>query len=283
MPADLSFLLRYALTRQQRLAVALHPWLPAIAGTIGFAIGGLYLVLFVSGLFILLFLLPVIAYRGLFVFLLDIAFRSRQPVELAVEEDRFGVRIDGDDHWHSLEGIFQVFRSDTGTTWTVLHLDGTVLTIPADAIAVEQLEYLKSFALRQAPSAGRPRDDLTGVGMGLFSWLFGKSARVTVRDLIWLSNKARNNGIARRIKGSMVEMQSLLVVAHFPATLSAFVERAISHEWPCLAVQDVLTPTAALASWRPSTSRRASSWVSHAMSRCLSRFSNLMSFRAHCP
>ena len=82
--------------------------------------------------------------------------------------------------------------------------------------------------------------------MGLFSWLFGKSARVTVRDLIWLSNEARNNGIARRIKGSMVEMQSLLVVAHFPATLSAFVERAISHEWPCLAVQDVLTPTAAL-------------------------------------
>lgn len=150
VPIDLSFQLRYTLSRRQRLAVELHPWLPAIAGTIGFAIGALYLVLFVSAWFLLLFLLPPIAYRGLFVFLIDIAFRSRQPVEVTVEEDRFGVRIDGDDHRHSLEGIFQVFRSDTGATWTVLHLDGTVLTIPADAIAVEQLEYLKSFALRAA-------------------------------------------------------------------------------------------------------------------------------------
>jgi hypothetical protein len=83
--------------------------------------------------------------------------------------------------------------------------------------------------------------------MGLFSWLFGEPTRVAVRDLIWLSNEARNNGIARRIKGSMVEMQSLLVVAHFPATLAAFVERANSHEWPCFDLPDVLTPTAALA------------------------------------
>jgi hypothetical protein len=150
VPADLSFQLCFTLTRRQRLAVELHPWLPAIAGTIGFVIGALYLVLFVSGWFLLLFLLPVIAYRGLFVFLLGIAFCSRQPVEVTVEEGRFGVRIDGDDRWHSLEGIFQVFRSETGAAWTVLHLDGTVLTIPADAIAFEQLEYLKSFALRAA-------------------------------------------------------------------------------------------------------------------------------------
>ena len=156
MPADLSFHLRYSLTRRQRLAVELYPWLPAIAGTIGFAIGASTSFCSSPAWFLLLFLLPLIAYRGLFVFLFDIAFRSRQPVEVTVEEERFGVRIDGDDRWHSLEGIFQVFRSETGTTWTVLHLDGTVLTIPADAIAVEQLEYLKSFALRQAPSAGRP-------------------------------------------------------------------------------------------------------------------------------
>jgi hypothetical protein len=144
------FFLRYSLTRRQRLAVELYPWLPAIAGTIGFTIGALYLVLFVSAWFSLLFFLPTIAYRGLFVFLVDVAFRSRQPVEVVVEEDRFGVRIDGDDRWHSLEGIFQVCRSETRATWTVLHLDGTVLTIPSDAIAVEQLEYLKSFALRAA-------------------------------------------------------------------------------------------------------------------------------------
>jgi hypothetical protein len=83
--------------------------------------------------------------------------------------------------------------------------------------------------------------------MGLISWLFGKHSRVTVRDLIWLSNEARNNGIALRIKGSMVEMQSLLVVAHFPATLAAFGEHVVSHEWPYVGMPDVLTPTAALA------------------------------------
>jgi hypothetical protein len=148
VPTDRSFQLHYSLTRRQRLAVELYPWLPAIAGTIGFAIGALYLVLFVSSWFFLLFFLPVIAYRGLFVFLLDIAFRSRQLVEVTVEEVRFGVRIDGVYHWHSLDGIFQVFRSETGMTWTVLHLDGAVLTIPAEAITMEKLEYLKSFAIR---------------------------------------------------------------------------------------------------------------------------------------
>jgi hypothetical protein len=148
--APLAFQLHYFLTRRQRLAVELHPWLPAIAGTIGFLVGVLYLVLFVSVWFLWLVLLPVIAYRGLFAFLLDIAVRSGQPVDVVVEDDRMSVRIDDDEHWLALDGIFQVCRSEGGSTWTVLHLDGTVLTIPADAIALEELDYLKSFALRAA-------------------------------------------------------------------------------------------------------------------------------------
>jgi len=145
-----SFQLHYSLSRRQRLAVELYPWLPAIAGTIGFLIGVLYLVLFVSIWFLWLVLLPVIAYRGLFTFLLDIAIRSRKPVAVVVEDDRLGMRIDGDERWLALDGIFQVCRSEDGSTWTILHLDGTVLTIPAEAIELEQLEYLKSFALRAA-------------------------------------------------------------------------------------------------------------------------------------
>jgi len=145
-----SFQLHYSLSRRQRLAVELYSWLPAIAGTIGFLIGVLYLVLFVSIWFLWLVLLPVIAYRGLFTFLLDIAIRSRKPVAVVVEDDRLGMRIDGDERWLALDGIFQVCRSEDGSTWTILHLDGTVLTIPAEAIELEQLEYLKSFALRAA-------------------------------------------------------------------------------------------------------------------------------------
>jgi hypothetical protein len=145
---SLPFHLRYTLTRRQRLAVELYPWLPAIAGTIGFVIGALYLVVVVSSWFLLMLLLPVVAYRGLFAFVFDIAFRARQPVEVDVEDDRLGILIDGTHRWLALDGIFQVCRSETGATWTILHHDGTVLTIPADAIALDQLDYLKSFALR---------------------------------------------------------------------------------------------------------------------------------------
>jgi hypothetical protein len=140
--------MRYSLSRRQRLAVELYPWLPAIAGTLGFLIGVLYLVLFVSAWFLFLAVLPVIAYRGLFAFLFDVVFRSRQPVEVAVEEERLCVFVDGEGRWLNLDGIFQVFRSETGGTWTVLHLDGTVLTVPSHAIASDQLDYLKAFALR---------------------------------------------------------------------------------------------------------------------------------------
>jgi hypothetical protein len=143
------FHLQYSLTRRQRLAVELYPWLPAMAGTLGFTIGVLYLVTAVSAWFLLLLLLPVIAYRGLFAFLFDIAFRSRRAVDVLVEESRFGI-LEEDRHWHSLDGIFQVYRSESGSTWTVLHLDSTLLTIPADAIAPDQLDFLKSFALRAA-------------------------------------------------------------------------------------------------------------------------------------
>ena len=73
---------------------------------------------------------------------------AETTAEVVVEEERLGVLIDGNRRWLDLGGIFQVFRSETGTTWTILHLDGTVLTIPDDAITGEHLDYLKSFALR---------------------------------------------------------------------------------------------------------------------------------------
>lgn len=146
----LPFHLHYGLSRRQRLAVELLPWLPAIAGTIGFCFGVAYLVLSVSAWFLFLLLLPVIAYRGLFAFLFDIVFRARKPVDVHVDDSRLDMAIAGDRRSVSLDGIFQVCRSESGTTWTVLHIDGTVLTIPAEAITSEQLDFLKSFALRAA-------------------------------------------------------------------------------------------------------------------------------------
>ena len=42
------FHLHYTLSRRQRLATEIYPWLPAIAGSIGFVLGALYLATTVS-------------------------------------------------------------------------------------------------------------------------------------------------------------------------------------------------------------------------------------------
>ncbi|MCE9565508.1 MAG: hypothetical protein K8U57_26095 [Planctomycetes bacterium] len=141
------FHVRYMLTRRQRVGELL-PWLPALAASIGFGIGGVYLSGAVSLWFLLLFLLPIIFYRGLFVLLFDLASRSRQPVELTVDETALWVLFDATRLKLSLDGIIQVFRSDDG--WTVLHHDGSSVLIPFDTLTDTQLDYLKSFARRAA-------------------------------------------------------------------------------------------------------------------------------------
>jgi hypothetical protein len=149
------FHLHFTLSRRQRLAVELPPWLPAVAGTIGFGLGALYAGLFASHWFLLLLLLPPIMYRGLFRLAFDLVFRGGRAVELIADAGELEVRSAGEVQRHPLDGVFQVFRS--GDAWTVLHLDGSVLTIPADAITAEQIEYLKSFARRAAAARAEPQ------------------------------------------------------------------------------------------------------------------------------
>lgn len=142
------FHLRFTLSRRQRLAVELPPWLPAVAATTGFGLGALYAGLFASRWLLLLLVLPPVVYRGLFVFAFDIVFRGGRAVEVIAGDTDLEVRSAGETQRLPLAGVFQVYR--TGDTWTVLHLDGPVLTIPADAITAEQVEHLKSFARRAA-------------------------------------------------------------------------------------------------------------------------------------
>jgi hypothetical protein len=144
------FHLHYTLSRRQRLAVEVYPWLPAIAGSLGFISGIVFLAIAVSRWFLPWLILPPIVYRGFFGFFAEIVFRAGQPVEVIVDADRYEVLARGRRQSHSLDGIIQVFRSEEGTSWTVLHMDGSVLTIPAEAITAEQIDYLKSFARRSA-------------------------------------------------------------------------------------------------------------------------------------
>jgi hypothetical protein len=153
----ISFHLRYSLSRGQRLATELPPWVPAIAGSLGFGIGAIVLAADVSPWFLFLLLLPAVFYRGLVRLALDVIVRPRQAVEVRATGPDLEVTADGRRHVLPLAGIFQVYRS--GPDWTVLHLDRTVLTIPGDAIAPEQVEYLKSFALAAAADRRSARAD----------------------------------------------------------------------------------------------------------------------------
>jgi hypothetical protein len=148
------FHLRFTLSRRQRLAVELLPWLPAIAGTIGFSIGAVYLIVNVSRWCFPLLFLPVVVYRGLFAFAFGIVVHSGRPLELLVGDSEMELRTGSETKRLPLDGIFQVFRSDD--VWTVLHLDGSVLTIPASAMSAEQSEYLKSFARRATAARAEP-------------------------------------------------------------------------------------------------------------------------------
>lgn len=142
------FRLEFVLSRRQRLSVELMPWLPALAATLGFAVGAAYLAVNASPWFLALLLLPALVYRGLFAFIFGLVFRGGLPVEVCVANGRLSVTAAGERRERSLAGIFQVFRSDD--VWTVLHLDGSVLTIPVGAISDEQIRYLRALAHRTA-------------------------------------------------------------------------------------------------------------------------------------
>jgi hypothetical protein len=149
------FHLKFTLTRRQRLVLDLPPWLPAVAATLGFSLGAAYAGLYASPWFLLLLLLPVIVYRGLFVFAFDLVVNGGRTVEIHADDFDLEVVSCGETKRLPLDGVFQVFRSDD--TWTVLHLDGTVLTIPTNAINNDQLDYLRSFARRAAAARAEPQ------------------------------------------------------------------------------------------------------------------------------
>ncbi|HEV3440505.1 MAG TPA: hypothetical protein VG122_24330 [Gemmata sp.] len=138
------FHLRYTLSRRQRFAAELLPWVPVIAGSLGFTIGVAVLAVDVSLKFLALLLIPLAFYPRLLVVLFDLTIHSGQAVEVFVDDSKLEMKV-GQKHLSlPLDGIIQVFRADNA--WTVLHFSGAALSIPADVITDEQIEYLKTFA-----------------------------------------------------------------------------------------------------------------------------------------
>ncbi len=146
--AVVPFRLQYALSRRHRLAVEFTPHFPACAAALGFTCGVAYLAAVVTPWFALLLVLLAGICRGPIAFLYELAVVAARPVDVLVEVDRLGLLVEAERVWLYLDGVIQVYRTDTGRTWTLLHMNGSVLTIPADAITAEQVEFLKGFALR---------------------------------------------------------------------------------------------------------------------------------------
>lgn len=96
----------------------------------------------------MLLVFPAYVCRRAVVALIDLLTVPAKPVDLLVEADRLGLLVGVDRVWHDLGGVIQVFRTDGGRTWTLLHLNGFVLTIRDDVIQPEQLDFLKGFPLR---------------------------------------------------------------------------------------------------------------------------------------
>ena len=56
--------------------------------------------------------------------------------------------------------------------------------------------------------------------MGFWDWLTGTPPRVTVADRVWLTGTAKRRGLCRQVQEYRADDRSVLVLAHFPATLA---------------------------------------------------------------
>jgi hypothetical protein len=88
--------------------------------------------------------------------------------------------------------------------------------------------------------------------VGLLSWLFGKPDTVEVRELVWQTSKCRSRTVAKELAEHVAAGRSVLLLAHFPATLAALAPDLLGENLPREPITDGFTPQAAL---RPGTPR----------------------------
>lgn len=87
--------------------------------------------------------------------------------------------------------------------------------------------------------------------MGLLSWLFGKPDTVEVRELVWQTSKCRSRTVARELAEHIAAGRSVLLLAHFPATLTALAPDLLGENLPREPISDGFTPQAALRAGPP--------------------------------
>jgi hypothetical protein len=84
--------------------------------------------------------------------------------------------------------------------------------------------------------------------VGLFGWLFGKPDTVEVRELVWQTSASRSRAVAKELAEHIAAGRSVLLLAHFPATLAALAPDLLGENLPRELIPDGLNPHAALRS-----------------------------------
>ncbi|MCC6695890.1 MAG: hypothetical protein IT365_09715 [Candidatus Hydrogenedentes bacterium] len=164
--ANTPFELRYALSRMQRLVPHLRIW--GVGWTLFVVLLFLFFCVQTLRSIVLTDLLGIAVfgglafgvfflYRGMFTGLLDVMVIPVRHMDIIVEENAAGVLI-GSERWYLfLDGITDLrkFRDDT---WTLQHVNGSVLHIAASTITEDQIAHFRTGMER-----GRTREGIRAV------------------------------------------------------------------------------------------------------------------------
>ena len=139
---------RFSLSRRQRLLPLLRAWglfavigVPTFIVALGLGFSGQWVGWVITVVFLFIM-------RGLFVGLVLIVIRRREPMCIAIEEQGIGFGDSQPDWWIFTDGIIGFRR--TLDIWTVYHHNGTLLHIPTDVISSDDVAFLKSKATKVA-------------------------------------------------------------------------------------------------------------------------------------
>jgi hypothetical protein len=158
---QLTFQLRYDLTRRQRLIPHLRIWQRHAFLVIVCVFGAAAALFCRSWWYFVLLLCLLFIFRGFFVGLLNVALIRRQHMNIVVEQNGLGFLV-GNDRWYfALDGL-TAFDSLAEGVWTVQHWNGSVVNIPVELLSPEQVQFLRDWVIEA--DAIRQRLGISGRG-----------------------------------------------------------------------------------------------------------------------
>ncbi len=138
--------IEYDLSRRQRLVAHVGVWAPYLGGLVLIGGGGtalfVSLAVSVSPWLGLLILLPLWLVRGFIIGLVNVIFVGIHHMDVIVEENGLGYATESERLWIFLDGIIRI-QKYSKDTWTIIHHNGTVVSIPTAAIEERYVEHMR--------------------------------------------------------------------------------------------------------------------------------------------